>query len=68
MVCRPCDVNDRIELLDMPDDPNPIPPGTQGVVTAVHYINGMGFWQIQVDWDNGRSLMLSIPPDEIRVL
>lgn len=50
---------DRIELLDMPDDPCPITAGTKGTVVsntvdpcdrAEHLIS--------VDWDNGRKLGL----------
>jgi hypothetical protein len=71
------EAGDRIELVHM-DDPYPIQPGTQGTVTDVQLVNlggGMlggtttgGFFQVSVDWDNGRSLMLSIPPDRIRIL
>ncbi len=58
---------DRIRLISMPDDPDPIKPGATGAVTAVRpYRFGLhGPWtQIDVDWDNGRKLMLSVPPDE----
>ena len=52
---------DRIKLLQMNDDPDPIPAGTLGTVT---FINKCGdFTQIAVDWDNGRKLMLAVPPD-----
>jgi hypothetical protein len=40
-----------IELINMPDDPNPIEPGTEG---TIKYQDDMG--HIHVDWDNGRSL------------
>ena len=58
---------DRIRLIAMPDDPNPIPPGTKGTVVGVEQIgSGREKWfQVDVDWDNGRTLMLSVPPDEI---
>ena len=59
-------VGDRIELVRMPDDPHPIPTGTKGTVTDVRNVTGLGFMQIDVDWDNGRKLMLSIPPDEVQ--
>jgi hypothetical protein len=57
---------DRIRLAAMPDDPDPIPRGSTGTVTAVrHY----GTWaQLDVDWDNGRKLMLAVPPDQVEVL
>lgn len=47
----------RIELLHMPDDPNPIPPGTRGTVRKARRIPGLGT-QIEVDWDIPRSLSL----------
>ena len=57
---------DRIRLVAMSDDPDPIPPGTTGTVTAVRQ---HGTWsQVDVAWDNGRRLMLSVPPDQSEVL
>lgn len=58
---------DRIELLHMEDDPNPIPVGTRGTVVRVSQVGGV-FAQVDVDWDNGSKLMLTIPPDRVRVL
>jgi len=56
---------DRIRLLAMPDDPDPILPGTTGTVVAVRQ---QGTWaQVDVKWDNGRTLMLVVPPDEFEV-
>ena len=43
----------RIELIDMPNDPCPIPSGSRGTVIAPS--NGA---QLNVRWDNGRSLFL----------
>ena len=40
----------RIKLLSMPNDPNPIHPGTTGTVV---WPDRMG---ITVNWDNGRTL------------
>jgi hypothetical protein len=55
----------RIRLLEMVDDPDPLPVGSLGTITDVRNI---GDWlQIDVDWDNGRSLMLSVPPDRVEV-
>jgi hypothetical protein len=60
-------VGDRIELLHMGDDPDPIAPGTQGTVDHIGgTINGQT--QIGVDWDSGRSLMVLLPGDSIRIL
>ena len=60
----------RIELVEMPDDPNPIEPGAMGTVRSVAecHSNRGPFLQVDVDWDNGRSLMLSIPPDKYRII
>ena len=56
-------VGDRIRLLLM-DDPDPIPAGTIGTVVAVY---PQSDWtQVDVDWEGGRSLMLSIPPDQVQ--
>lgn len=56
---------DRLRLVSMPDDPNPIPSGSEGTVVAVR----LATWQgkpckyVDVDWDNGRGLSLVMPPD-----
>lgn len=60
-------VGKRIRLTRM-IDPNPIPVGTQGEVTWVNTVKALGFTQIAVKWDNGRTLMLSIPPDAYEVI
>lgn len=57
---------DRIELISMANDPDPIPPGTQGTVKFIHKLTDWA--QIDVDWDNGRSLMLVTPEDQFRVI
>ena len=59
-------VGDRVRLLSMTDDPDPIPAGTTGKVVGVYLLSD--WTQVDVDWDNGRSLMLSIPPDEVERL
>jgi hypothetical protein len=61
---------DRIRLIAMPDDPNPIPVGSMGTVTFVRECGtGASIWlQIGVDWGNGRKLMLSVPPNEVEVI
>jgi len=54
---------DRIRLTSMADDPDPIAAGTTGTVARMH---PHGDWtQVDVEWDNGRSLMLTIPPDMV---
>ena len=61
---------DRIRLVAMPDDPHPVPSGATGTVTSVKQQGtGRDAWlQVEVDWDNGRKLMLTIPPDRFEVL
>jgi hypothetical protein len=61
---------DRIRLLSMADDPDPIEPGATGTVTAAckHGSGRQAWWQVQVEWDNGRGLMLSLPADRIEYL
>jgi hypothetical protein len=54
---------DRVRLVSMTDDPDPIPAGTIGTVVGMY---PQSDWtQVDVDWDIGRSLMLSIPPDRV---
>ena len=53
----------RIELIQMGNDPRPVPPGTRGTVV---YVDDMG--QIGMQWDNGRSLSLIPSEDSFRVL
>lgn len=63
----------RVRLVSMPDDPDPIPVGTEGTVTLVNPVQ-MGpdgernFVQILVKWDNGRSLSCVMPPDQLDVI
>jgi hypothetical protein len=57
---------DRIRLIAMLDDPHPVPPGTTGTVTAVRLQRTWS--QVDVKWDNGRTLMLVVPPDQFEVL
>lgn len=61
---------DRIRLTSMTNDPAPIEPGAIGTVIAVaSFDRGPNAWnQIHVEWDNGRTLMLVVPPDEFEVL
>lgn len=57
---------DRIRLIEMGEDLDPIPPGSEGTVVGV---SDLGAWkQIDVDWDNGRKLFLSVPPDQAVVI
>ena len=53
----------RIMLLQMGDDPRPIPPNTKGTVAAVDDIG-----TLFVDFDNGRSLGVVPGEDSFRTL
>jgi hypothetical protein len=63
-------VGKRIELLSMPNDPAPLPSGSRGRVRRVTDTSFFekGSVQIDVEWDDGRSLMLVVPPDRFRVI
>lgn len=61
-------VGDRIELIAMPNDPDPIEPGTTGTVTNVQSGLTAGTHDIWVDWDAPRSLSLIAPPDQFRII
>jgi hypothetical protein len=59
-------IGKRIRLIAMPKDPDPIPLGSEGVITGVTDIGQST--QIDVKWDSGRTLMLCVPPDIFWVL
>jgi hypothetical protein len=61
---------DRIRLLAMQDDPDPIQVGQTGTVVSVsRHGGGKDAWfQIDVSWDNGRTLMLVSPPDAFEII
>ncbi|MGV3483348.1 MAG: DUF4314 domain-containing protein [Planctomycetaceae bacterium] len=59
-------VGDRVRLVSMGDDPDPIPAGEIGTVVGVYPQDD--WQQIDVDWDCGRSLMLVTPPDRVEVV
>ena len=56
---------DRVKMIHMPDDPDPIPAGSTGTVTRV---TDGPLAQVSVDWDNGRSLSLVPGTDEFEVI
>jgi hypothetical protein len=59
-------IGDRIRLVSMTDDPDPIPTGALGTIVGVY--PQRGWTQVDVNWDSGRSLMLTIPPDRIELV
>lgn len=57
---------DRIKLVHMPNDPDPVPVGTMGTILKVvllHFHGEKNQTQLLVKWDNGRSLSCICPPD-----
>lgn len=58
---------DRIKLVQMGPDPCPVPEGTTGTVMACDEFPDKS-WQIAVNWDNGRTLSVIVPPDVIEKL
>ena len=56
---------DRVEMVRMEDDPDPVPPQTRGTVRWVRRVTAEWI-QVDVEWDNGRTLMLSVPPDQFK--
>lgn len=53
----------RIELIEMPEDPHPVAPGTMGTCEMV---DGIG--QLMMKWDDGRTLSLIPGVDRFKVL
>jgi hypothetical protein len=62
-------IGDIIEMVNMPDDPNPIPPGTKGEVTGYTTVGGpFNEDHMNVNWENGRNLSVIVGVDEIKVV
>lgn len=59
---------DRIRLIKMTDDPNPIEPGTMGTVTSIDTVYLFSEDHLTVYWDNGRTLSLLVGTDEFEVI
>ena len=59
---------DRIRLINMSNDPNPIESGATGTVKEVNSVQMFGEDHLIVDWDNGRSLGLLVGEDEFEVI
>ena len=49
----------RVELVNMADDPRPVPPGTKGTVVGVDDLG-----HLLMCWDNGSTLNLIYGVDE----
>ena len=64
-------VGDTIEMVEMEgEDPNPILPGTKGVVTRINsqIFQGIPEEHLWINWENGRTLKVLLPHDKIRIL
>jgi len=59
---------DRIRLIKMSNDPDPIEPNTTGTVKKVGTVYMFGEDHLDVQWDNGRSLSLLVGTDEFEVI
>ena len=59
---------DRIRLIKMSNDPNPIEPGTTGTVRKIDTVYMFGEDHLIVNWDNGRGLHLIVGVDEFEVI
>ena len=55
-------IGKRVRLIEMFDFLNPVPPGTEGIVT------GVGADVINVKWDNGRGLGMIWEVDKFEVI
>lgn len=56
-------VGDRVQIVGMMQDPNPLPVGLQGTVNWVNAWTSELTRQFGVRWDNGRSLgLIDIDP------
>lgn len=55
-----CDLKpfDRVRLVEMPHDPNPVQAGTLGTILRVTPAQGRYGAMAAVCWDNGRTLSL----------
>ena len=64
-------VGDTIEMIEMEgEDPNPILPGTKGVVTKIdsQVISGIPEEHLWINWENGRTLKVLLPHDKIKII
>lgn len=65
---HPFQLGDRIMLIKMRDDPNPIPPGTKGTIINYGPCVNQKHVHVDVSWDINRSLSLVWPIDQFEVI
>ncbi len=61
----PFEAGDRVELVSMRHDPDPIEPGARGTVLSCSWLSTWSQFQIMMRWDTGRTLALLMPPDVV---
>ena len=63
-------IGDRVKLVYMPNDLDPIKPGDTGTVTDITALDWGAYKQTQVliNWDNGRRLSCVCPPDHLEII
>lgn len=60
------EIGERVMLVQMEEDPDPIPAGSVGTVRYVQDLSWPGTpiqTQVSVDWDSGRRMSCLVPPD-----
>lgn len=55
-------IGKRIKMIEMVEDPNPIPNGTMGTIYNV------GYDVLNVKWDNGRNLGVVVNVDNFEII
>ena len=61
-------IDDRVRLIEMPEDPDPIEPGSEGTVTSITDFSWSSSRIIGVNWDSGRKLNLVENIDKFEVI
>jgi len=61
-------VGDKVELVHMGVDPDPINVGQRGIIEEIRELLYFKQTQIWIKWDDGRTLAVVLPEDSIKVL
>ena len=63
---------DRIKMVQMGNDPNPVEPGVLGTVSGYRYprtgTDAAGTVAHGVRWDDGRGLAIILPDDTVEIV